>query len=796
MKTQHKERFITRGIKYWTVLCGVVVFATSGITIAKSPSDQTEGKPIVPELEQLSEAVQLLKAIRRQIDRSQFDRNELIDRLDFDDKQIIAFARDQIAFEAYPGLLRGSDGTLQSGAGNALDQSVFLAAMLRDAGFDARIVEGKITAEDAARLVSGIQAPRNDRSPFKDENQVQQLISQLGGLVQGGDSDTGSEQVVPVTDLERVRSLSKSMVSKIRDSGVDIGGGIAKWEDIVKQSQTYYWVQYRNATSSPWQDLHPAFGDRTSPTASDSRYFVGEVPEDLLHKIRFTAYISQNFGDSLTDRPVMSTWERPIANLVGTTLKYVSYPDGLAREGENKETFDETTIQLRNAIDASRFFHPMLNDQLAPGAKFFDHDGNSLPPDVASSYLSGLFQEVSGNIGNAISALSNPKESDDDVMSLVAHWIEIELASPDGESRKINRYLLTPDRESETRTLALTREVSISVEPGRISMAKFLDNSLALLTSAAEALIMLYEPDSTTRPESAERLIETLTSLASGVRNRDYLVATNNLAHAVGAVSVYRPRAAVVATYRSMLGMANEPSVPEGFDILADFNFVWVEDGDSIAKLGISPDKTVELGVAQTMLESLARLPGAVRGANAFLNWDESNANEIVVMAASSDYRNWAEADTTSFMLRDIEAGNLAVTQEDLLTNGSPSIWWKINPDTAETLGMNYEGWGGLRYFPMLSLSFEYKMFMDHVKHMVGPARAAGAVAECHAILGALSLGEQVSLVGEQAGHVNTTLGAIIQGTGATMQLAERAVWTPRGYEAFMRKCVIRQIWK
>src|SRR5512138_967523 len=48
----------------------------------------------------------LLEELRSHVDRSQFDTEALLEKLDYDETNIVAFVRDEIGFEQYPGLLR------------------------------------------------------------------------------------------------------------------------------------------------------------------------------------------------------------------------------------------------------------------------------------------------------------------------------------------------------------------------------------------------------------------------------------------------------------------------------------------------------------------------------------------------------------------------------------------------------------------------------------------------------------------------------------------------------------------
>ena len=70
-----------------------------------------------------------------------------------DPQQMFAFVRDQIAYQAYSGSLRGARGTLWSRAGNALDRASLLVALLRASGFIAQYVQGTLSTAQAQGLI-------------------------------------------------------------------------------------------------------------------------------------------------------------------------------------------------------------------------------------------------------------------------------------------------------------------------------------------------------------------------------------------------------------------------------------------------------------------------------------------------------------------------------------------------------------------------------------------------------------------------------------------------------------------
>ncbi|MBK9050548.1 MAG: transglutaminase family protein [Chloroflexi bacterium] len=69
-----------------------------------------------------------------------------------------------MAYEAYPGSLRGTRGTLWNNGGNSADQSSLLIAMLRSAGIPARYRHGSLSPATAQTLIASM-FPANQGSP-------------------------------------------------------------------------------------------------------------------------------------------------------------------------------------------------------------------------------------------------------------------------------------------------------------------------------------------------------------------------------------------------------------------------------------------------------------------------------------------------------------------------------------------------------------------------------------------------------------------------------------------------------
>ncbi len=69
------------------------------------------------------------------------------------------FVQGAIGYVPYAGSVRGARGTLESGGGNAVDQALLLAALLRARGVETRLARGRLDWAAAARLVVGTSTP-------------------------------------------------------------------------------------------------------------------------------------------------------------------------------------------------------------------------------------------------------------------------------------------------------------------------------------------------------------------------------------------------------------------------------------------------------------------------------------------------------------------------------------------------------------------------------------------------------------------------------------------------------------
>ena len=128
-----------------------------------------------------------------------FDQEALLEALDYDTDNIIDFVSNKVVYQAYDGVLRGAKGTLIGRAGNSHDQAITLAGMLNDAGLEAEILVGKLTADQATELNLTIASPKF--------NELKDTISLSKSIVAKKISAKAKE--LEKTEGENITSLMK-----------------------------------------------------------------------------------------------------------------------------------------------------------------------------------------------------------------------------------------------------------------------------------------------------------------------------------------------------------------------------------------------------------------------------------------------------------------------------------------------------------------------------------------------------------------------------------------------------------
>lgn len=644
-----------------------------------------------------------LESMRGSLDRSLFDLSEAGMQLAFEDaEEITLYVNENVRFEPYRGALRGAKGALASGAGNSLDQALLTGALLADAGYEVELRGATLTGEQIELLLHQVRpgaAPTGGVSAevpaFATEAELDELHAELAAELGALERD-----VVRVNDL-----LS---------AGAPLEG--ASHALLVDASRDYYWPAFRLHDGEPWSDAHPVFG-ATPPQfegLEPERTYVGDLPQELLHRFGFQVFIESRIGDELVVRPVTALWERPTANLYGVSLSYANVPDGL-------ESVDDAS-DIGALMNATSFFFPMLEGEVAAGGQAFDMMGFTVPPEEAQSPFAPLFQTVAGAFGSAAGALGNigfgaqSKEPEpvSDVVSLTAQWFEFTFTAPGeepvvhrrmvvdrlgAEAREAGSVRLNPDVSEKSTFAALASVHTFMLDTGSYSPAyvedRVLESVLAMRSYADEALVCALEgtPPPTVPTE--------LTELEAPLGPLTLFSAFNDAVTDSEVVS-YRPAPAMVVMSQGLDGTGS------AVDVVANPRWSLRVGNGGVA---FDPSITRRAGVWETRTEALPLggrgvvIPSfealaETKDAAGLLTLDPTSQDAAAELPVPLEAR--------LAIIDDLKKGYTVLFPAGAAPTELAKVgWWRVDPVTGETLGRGGDGRGSafLEYLTSFEVS-------------------------------------------------------------------------------------------
>ena len=652
------------------VLTSLIAVCASGSEVL----DRTTDPDYQQHLDDLNQFMGLVEELRDQIDRSSFDLEALLDKLDYDAERIAAFVREEIYFEQYSGLLRGAQGTLMSRSGNALDQSVLLATLLNDAGYDARIGVGSLDGDSIRRLLQLLTQRRRGRPALGDSQGIEAAISSMRELMRTElTSVSDDSERLPVDELlERNSTL---ILRKLAEADRSFPRRSASRDEIDVETADYYWVQYRDGPTDAWRSVHPAFGGDEPPSVEPTGWLVGEVPSELQHRIRVQSKIARRLGDRIEESSLMNAWEHPASNLVGMPITLSNEPNGVGA------ITDWEPLKVKETLANSTLFRPKLNGSPPAASKLFDFYGNTVDPMAAGSPMAGIVQEVGSSFVDATTSLGGltaSKSEQTTAMALETLWIEITRISPGGAEETFRRVVAKQEDDRGVFAAKLGRDVTLSISTGELPDGYVLDyilGEILRLQPVMTSILLAEEPDPQALDQSFMQIGEALVFF--------------KLSSASAAVGhSYYSEPAIVARYRDNFMIDD---VPEGFDIINSTRRAFVLDAGQVSP---SPDTVMRQGVWETLSESIV-FSSSSPSARFFDSLGKSfTAEQFLVVTEADDVAGLGDAER-AHLIDDLQRGYVLIYPKRADERGR-SGWWRVDPIHGETLGrIGPMGWGG-----------------------------------------------------------------------------------------------------
>jgi len=492
----------------------------------------------------------------------------------------------------------------------------------------------------------------------------------------------------------QVKDIANYIVNSLNEKEIELGER-ADSSGLIAEARDYYWVQFRDVLGDGWKDVHPAFVDELPfPNPEWTEIYTESVPKDLQHRIRFQVHIERKIGDQLESVAITDIWERPVANLFATPITFANISDTMMEEGP-------TALDLRGAVNGASFYVPAFLGGVAPGARYFDLNGNVIDPTVAGRAPAGVFEQI----GRAFEDAARQVAEQESLTMLTAQWMEFTLIKPGGleqtfkrttfdllgaHARETGNLSSEHSRPSPQEARSLLGRHTFMLHTGRVPKAYAASigaERLLGMRGAFEA-ILRHQFD---QPGMSSFGSGPTTELAADWHGHLPLFTFFDMAEELGdSHRVYRSAPALVIQSE---GLAPSSGFSTSVDIVTNPRRA-LRVGR--AELPVpDPFVLVQSGVWETVFEGLF-LSGAEEVRNTFTAFDEAKLRNvpIVVVGSADELSGLAVSEDTKAAIRsDLEDGFVAMVPNREAAELS-SGWWRVDPITGLTLGQYGDGRG------------------------------------------------------------------------------------------------------
>lgn len=665
-----------------------------------------------------------LEKLQARIPKGDFDPKAKAAELGPDVNAVFRFVRDDIAFEAYAGVLRGATGTLVGRAGNSLDKSILLAELLKANGRTVRFARGQLDGAQAETLVNQMFAkPAATNTEAKPDASLLQDLGMSEDEYKALVAEQEASSTAFFTDL--LKGLDEEYATiqgALAANNVRLDNVVDSRRQAVEETRDHFWVQYKDGDK--WVDLDPT---STSSTPGD-RLVASSVatyetlPTDLYHAVTFEVTMERMKG---TEFQTTSLLKRSFksADLFGTGVRFYNLPN-----------LPPDDSSLKQMDKVSKFLPILVVTDTLQYDQGFDLQGNTVVGEAFKPDFVGSTAGAAGDLGDALMHLIDPTPS-----AVTAEWFDIRIKSP-GQPDKAHRRTIVDRIGAENRTngrptttslkldfrdeartrYLLMRSFTILVDSVFVRedfvASKLLDQLLKQKALWAETLKLTpapYTSDAqlTKIPEAVAEDQQTLCLLMFSTSTKTLIDQIREL-HPDIVTYQHVPNVYIYATAldrRSDRSLSSE----EYFDIVENS----LRTLRSTGATELIVETSLRIGVGQGYLEralmqmraasritamSTSTLGASVGGPHTTVDvfLEARNLGLAISVVQKDDLQRLSElrlSESAQAGIRsDIERGYLVIVPKQGVSRNDGEIgWWRVNPENGAVVGIMDPGLGG-----------------------------------------------------------------------------------------------------
>ena len=278
-------------------------------------------------LEKLDSLFDDLADVRDSFGPERFDPALLLAELGSNAADIHAFVSTQIRYEPYRGSLRGVHGTLVAEAGNAVDQAVLAADLLRRAGYETRFARARLDTATAEALVAQLFQPRGPLQTTDVTGELLTVVSERLELdPQQARTFTDGIAAAIASDGDAAREAGRETATWLRAQVADAVASTpaTTLAALHAEATDHVWVQFRGALGN-WIDVDPsaAWLDHGDALA-EPETFTAELDPAAQHRLTITVSIRRYDGPSASPAfvdEVLLSHDIALADVAGEALR-------------------------------------------------------------------------------------------------------------------------------------------------------------------------------------------------------------------------------------------------------------------------------------------------------------------------------------------------------------------------------------------------------------------------------------------------------------------------------------------
>ncbi|MBU1304785.1 MAG: hypothetical protein KKF33_04600, partial [Alphaproteobacteria bacterium] len=369
-----------------------------------------------------------------------------------------------IGYRPYWGALKGAEGVLVDRAGNALDRSLLLAALLQHHGHQVRIGHATLDAPVAGQLAQLTSVPLKAApvalrltpeilAVFLNEGRLS--ASEISALATEGEAEGTVLEASISQDLVAVGGLLKEAID---ESNITIPDPIAsgRW---AKMASDFYWAEVM-ASSGDWTRLETlGIVELAALNFAAADHFDPEaLPTELLHRVEAKATLMVQTESGVEERELGTAGLTSI-DALGKTLKLANTPLDL---GGILGGLPPTDWLSEPGPDDQFAFTIMVGDEVV-SSRFYRMSGevSDLPAE------SGVQNSLGGGLGRLTNMMNGATEPAGSAEAISVQYV---LSDSQGFGQPLQQETITRRLSLEDQPTA--DAISSGALPGRFWTAK------------------------------------------------------------------------------------------------------------------------------------------------------------------------------------------------------------------------------------------------------------------------------------------------------------------------------------